>query len=488
VWGSTRQEGKGVFPVAMRDRGIAASASTRLARPQTWSACATQVLAALVLLVTIVFSDADADLVLGAEAPPALQRANSFFDDFMDESALPEHRETARGDHESIALVKDTPSGKLVPDERGLAFLRSPALASTPLRIIGVVGQARTGKSFFMNSLVGKSGTFAVSSGDEGFTKGLWLHHLEDGGVKAGMKADSYGMDESTGSSGREHGVATLLIDSEGLGAPGASKVYDTKLVALTTMLSSVVFYNNMRKVNKMDVEFLGDVVLFDDIFRSMTDHPLLASSIVWLVQSYSSIDQCSDYPSRFLRKLDDGGNEELLMHDRVIDYVLTRSRDKTIFCLPYPKTNPYTPEASLHLLNYEELDAAYSNQMRRVRDFISSVAPKQGLNSATMTGDELASVVERLVPALNDIETAAKTLIALRAEAARTNATRYASSSLEGAVSELRGCEAMPTSLSELTQVVSEGMSRLKRGPKCLGEDPQPRVGGGVDLSASIT
>jgi hypothetical protein len=225
-----------------------------------------------------------------------------------------------------VALVNDGGDGRLAPDPRGLSLLRSPALANKELRIIGVVGQARTGKSFFLNSLVGKARTFEVSSGDEGFTKGLWLHKLDDVAENEG------------GASDQDNDIATILLDSEGLGAPGGTKVYDTKMVALTAMLSSTTFYNNMRKVNKMDVEFLGDVVLFDEVFRSLTTEPLLASSIVWLVQSYSSKDVCEDYPSRFLRKLGADFDDELLMHDRVIDYVSTRSANNTIFCLPYPK------------------------------------------------------------------------------------------------------------------------------------------------------
>ena len=303
-----------------------------------------------------------------------------------------------------------------------------------------------------MNSLVGKPSTFEVSSGDEGFTKGLWLHPLDAGGALPASRHDPLGAGE--GGSDAPAEVATILIDSEGLGAPGGSKVYDTKMVALTAMLSSVVFYNNMRKVNKMDVEFLGDVVLFDEIFRSMTQEPLLASEIVWLVQSYSSNDACADYPARFLRKLAAGTqDDDLLMHDRVIDYVLTRSRDERIFCLPYPKTEPYTPEAELYALGYHELDHGYTAQIDTVRQFVAGVPPKAGLQAESMTGAELAEVIERIVPALNDIETAAKALVSMRAEAARSNSTRLASTELDAALQLLDDCSKAPSSLSHFTQ-----------------------------------
>ena len=340
----------------------------------------------------------------------------------------------------ALSLVRDTPDGKLAPDERGLAFLRSPALADRALRIIGVVGQARTGKSFFLNSLLGEARTFEVSSGDEGFTKGLWIHQIETPEMMPG--------------GGEVTDAATILIDSEGLGAPGGSKVYDTKMVALTAMLSSTTFYNNMRKVNKMDVEFLGDVVLFDEIFRSMADEPLLASSIVWLVQSYSSRDECADYPLRFLRKLGDEADDEFQMHDRVIDYVKQRSKESKIFCLPYPKTEPYVPERDLDKLEFAQLDTDYRSKLEAVREYLAEIPEKQGLHGGGITGRELAELVERLVPALNDIGSAAKALVAMRAEATRANVSDVALSLLQSAEAEVSDCSRLPPSLTAVTRV----------------------------------
>ncbi|EKX44267.1 hypothetical protein GUITHDRAFT_87478, partial [Guillardia theta CCMP2712] len=155
----------------------------------------------------------------------------------------------------SRSLVRDR-SGKLEVDPEGIAFLRSPSVINQTLKTIGIVGQARTGKSFFMNSLVGRSRVFEVSSGDEGFTKGLWIHQLPEEEEEK-KEEEEQGACESNNKTCVPKGTMTILVDSEGLGAPGGTKVYDTKMVALTAMLSSVFFYNTMRKVNKLDVEFL---------------------------------------------------------------------------------------------------------------------------------------------------------------------------------------------------------------------------------------
>ena len=62
------------------------------------------------------------------------------------------------------------------------------------------------------------------------------------------------------------------------------------------------------------------------------------------------------------------------------------------------------------------------------------------------MTGAELAEVIERIVPALNDIETAAKALVSMRAEAARSNSTRRLTE-LDAALQLLDDCSKAPSS-----------------------------------------
>jgi hypothetical protein len=60
---------------------------------------------------------------------------------------------------------------------------------------------------------VGKARTFEVSSGDEGFTKGLWLHKLDDVAENEGDARD------------QDNDIATILLDSEGLRESPSSRV-----------------------------------------------------------------------------------------------------------------------------------------------------------------------------------------------------------------------------------------------------------------------
>ena len=44
-----------------------------------------------------------------------------------------------------------------------------------PIAVVGIVGRYRSGKSYFLNQLIGKQGAFKVDHYTNGCTQGLWL-------------------------------------------------------------------------------------------------------------------------------------------------------------------------------------------------------------------------------------------------------------------------------------------------------------------------
>jgi len=60
-------------------------------------------------------------------------------------------------------------------------------------------------------------------------------------------------------------------------------------------------------------------------------------------------------------------------------------------------------------VIYYFYLLLLFSTQVHRIRHFISTVGVKQGLQSHTLTGNQLADLVEHLVPSLNDMQSTAK-------------------------------------------------------------------------------
>ena len=72
---------------------------------------------------------------------------------------------------------------------------------------------------------------FEVNATTEGLTKGIWLHHWQEeaeggGSCSSGSRGSARGGAGGSAAGGEcladDGGAATLLLDSEGLGAPGS--------------------------------------------------------------------------------------------------------------------------------------------------------------------------------------------------------------------------------------------------------------------------
>ena len=173
-----------------------------------------------------------------------------------------------------------------------------------PLSVVVVVGQYRTGKSFLMNALfppsqqpsspsregdreggrhgsprVGRSAAphagFGVGHSVRAHTKGIWVRVVpsmgdDDGGSSGSGSGSSTGTDGdragSTGSgigpggsgSGRISGPATVLLDTEGLGAVDAAAEHDAQIFALALLLSSQLIYNSRGLIDAAALDHLS--------------------------------------------------------------------------------------------------------------------------------------------------------------------------------------------------------------------------------------
>jgi hypothetical protein len=109
---------------------------------------------------------------------------------------------------------------------RWLEALRGPVV------LVSVVGAYRTGKSFLLNELmgVGCSQGFTVGHRRETQTKGVWLSTRTRPGVAP---------------NGRN--VTVVYVDTEGFEGTGQASVYDDRIFAFATLVSSVLVYNLVR-------------------------------------------------------------------------------------------------------------------------------------------------------------------------------------------------------------------------------------------------
>ncbi|XP_064957913.1 uncharacterized protein LOC135608799 [Musa acuminata AAA Group] len=122
---------------------------------------------------------------------------------------------------------------------------------TTPIAVVAVIGPYRSGKSFLLNQLLSLSCDegFEVGHMRDAKTKGLWVWGTPVELVINGSK------------------VSVLYIDTEGFENVGNSNVYDDRVFALATLISSVLIYNIPETVREADISRLSFAVEIADEF-----------------------------------------------------------------------------------------------------------------------------------------------------------------------------------------------------------------------------
>nr|CAB3455850.1 unnamed protein product [Digitaria exilis] len=115
----------------------------------------------------------------------------------------------------------------------------------TPIAAASVIGPYRSGKSFLLNQLLSLSCDkgFGVGHMRDTKTKGIWVW-----GTPIELDID--------GSI-----VSVLYLDTEGFESVGKSNVYDDRIFALATVLSSVLIYNLPETIREADISRLSFAV-----------------------------------------------------------------------------------------------------------------------------------------------------------------------------------------------------------------------------------
>jgi hypothetical protein len=310
-------------------------------------------------------------------------------------------RASARGAFPLIDYASDSKGDhelSLHPCAR--SALLSPLLNESKLRVIAVVGPARKGKSFFLSMLANRSGAFASSDSILGFTRGLWL--LIDG-VDCVCGSDGAA---TVTARGKVEPLVTAFLDTEGLGALRSTENGDTKVAALATLLSSVVLYNVHRNLDQGDVKFMRELVEFDQVFQQMAFTPLLRGAFVWVLQSFSSNHDCGEVAHEIGRAL-------LPEEGRL----LLSGAEPEAYCLPSPVRG--REDRDVASVQVSELDAAYSQRLAQV---LQRTLEGEGQH---LPPAHLVGLLERVIPALNDMTSTARALVAFQASVARKSALK---------------------------------------------------------------
>ena len=153
----------------------------------------------------------------GKTLPPSIPLIISSQDNWDPDTYQLETDKTAR---------KDT-RFKLVED--ALMLLRA---IDKPLAVLSICGPYRSGKSYFISRVLGRPGAFKLGHSMQACTRGIWM-------ATTVLECQEF---------------ATVLLDTEGIDAVGASETMAMSLLTLSTLLSSFLIYNSKKVPQKVDL------------------------------------------------------------------------------------------------------------------------------------------------------------------------------------------------------------------------------------------
>jgi hypothetical protein len=134
---------------------------------------------------------------------------------------------------------------KVVPE--AMDFLRG---ITTPLKIVSIMGQYRSGKSFFMDNLLG--------IGRKVFTVGDTVNPQTEE-VMMYVVRPCVARENAPFPLGEDLTDSTLIaLDTPGLFAPNRPELFDAQLLALMNLLSTTIVYNTINIIDRNTVEKLS--------------------------------------------------------------------------------------------------------------------------------------------------------------------------------------------------------------------------------------
>lgn len=293
---------------------------------------------------------------------------------------------------------------KFTLNEEAMEVIRS---IKDEIIIISIVGKARTGKSFLMNSLLelnGKRTGFEVSSSINSCTKGIWIW----GNVKKKQNSNA----------------KILFLDSEGTSSYDRStRTYDSKIFALVVLISSLFLYNTTSNI---DEQGISELSLAAHLSNSIAISANAASSIdenhrkdliiselspkfIWILRDFSlekihpDTDEeitSKEYLELCLNKKLAGknANENNIIRENIVKYF----RDRDCFTLP----RPIDREEDLKDLNnipFDSLNSEFKTDFLSLKQEVLKNSQSKKFKGKRLTGQSLYELIKLFVNSINE-------------------------------------------------------------------------------------
>eukprot|EP01108_Squamamoeba_japonica_P008002 TRINITY_DN6961_c0_g1_i1.p1 TRINITY_DN6961_c0_g1~~TRINITY_DN6961_c0_g1_i1.p1 ORF type:complete len:475 (-),score=154.22 TRINITY_DN6961_c0_g1_i1:42-1466(-) len=276
-----------------------------------------------------------------------------------------------------LQLVSMDDSGQLSVVEKTAELIRA---IDNPQGVgsLVIAGPYHKGKSYLLNRIAKTNNGFKVGLHTEAETKGLWV------------LARSI------------NGLTVLLIDSEGIDAPGNAATADSRVFALCLLLSSVLVYNTMSLIEEASLRHLAFVTaLAEHVGGAGEEQAIQFPQLLWLVRDFQ-------YWRDLERTHDNSANaymEAVLSREQGGDGENDNIRDGLRKIFPVERRSCYLlPTPALDTEHLSELPESELNPkfLQRLTSLVEDVMP-QLITKTAPSGELFATRLSLTVAALNE-------------------------------------------------------------------------------------
>ena len=275
----------------------------------------------------------------------------------------------------------------------GTAYRVDPAAAAflqgvrTPIALVSIAGRFRTGKSALINTLCDADGAFKVGETVNACTKGIRIR-------KTPLHASN--------------DLTVFVLDTEGIGSLTADSDHDTKILALSLLLSSAFLYNSIGSIDDTALQSLGLMNRVSDFIRvdadsDATDEDLGAHfpKFYWVLRDFSlrlesaSGEKCSE--AEYLEAALADATEGNLERNQVRKSIRQSFPQRALVTLPRPAENTQR-------LSRRTMSQAFLGGVKALRKrLLDEIEPlTAGTGGHAITGPMLAEVCAYYVQSLN--------------------------------------------------------------------------------------
>ncbi|KAF7818376.1 guanylate-binding protein 4 isoform X1 [Senna tora] len=258
---------------------------------------------------------------------------------------------------------------------------------TNPIAAVAVIGPYRSGKSFLLNQLLSLScyEGFGVGHMRDTKTKGIWVWgnpiDLDIDGVR----------------------TSVFYLDTEGFESIGKSNVYDDRIFALATVLSSVLIYNLPETIREADISRLSFAVELAEEFYGRyvgKDVAFEPAKLLWLIQrDFLQGKSVQEMVNESLQRVPNSdGDRNIDMVNQIRDSLAIMGDNSTAFSLP----QPHLQRTKLCDLKDVELDPLYVKRREQLKELVASIIRPKIVKGKSLNGKEFVSFLEQILEALN--------------------------------------------------------------------------------------